>query len=180
MRVRLVPKDRFTLITRELSEDDFLQIKHNVDFISVRTREKTFLDKYMKSIVLPKFNGHDHRLYYRELSEECFQCSAGSQATYPGMHVKKGILVQVLPPNCKTSHHYHNNVVETFINLEGECMIMVDKVANKLKQGVVQVTSGHAHQLKTGAKAALNLLHMDPFAPIADENFDHHYVKEDK
>lgn len=103
--------------------------------------------------------------------------SATSGALYLGRSIEKarGWLLQLLPPDVRTSRHYHECKEERFINLAGSCVLgLGDREIDATSLDIV-VKPLRVHYLRTSAQPALNVLiitgHPDPLSLA-----DHHYV----
>jgi mannose-6-phosphate isomerase-like protein (cupin superfamily) len=119
---------------------------------------------------------HDFHFYPGQESKK----SPGSQSIYYGRSKDKmdGLLLQYLPPNSRTSRHYHRLKTEIYHGIEGEAIIIVGEERNKLKlrKNKLEIFPGTVHQVITEDSPALTLLKImgDPKGLSLD---DHIYVE---
>ncbi|MFA5303440.1 MAG: hypothetical protein WC393_02800 [Candidatus Nanoarchaeia archaeon] len=89
----------------------------------------------------------------------------------------KVYLLQQLNPNSNTSIHKHEERLELFHNLVGECWLKLEKETKHIKQSTLQVEQEKYHQLLTKEKPALNLLEIQSSTQKGLSMEDHIYKK---
>ena len=116
-----------------------------------------------------------------KLREDQKTFSAGSDALYLASgDEQKGILVQYLRPDGKTSFHYHGNTTERFHLLVGHAVIATPwgmEFAFGTSSTIV-IPPFTPHQVRTGEQDSLVLLEMTVPAGKTGGKKDHYYLDE--
>ena len=110
--------------------------------------------------------------------------SPNSSAIYFIFDDKTGLLLQLIPPNSKTSCNYHKKGSERFYSLLGDCDICScngkkdSHNIHNLNGNTFTVESNHYHQLSTLSKSAINIVLMPPGSGMSDHHYSKKCIKE--
>ncbi|MBD3355446.1 cupin domain-containing protein [Candidatus Woesearchaeota archaeon] len=179
------PKHVFAVDTVIKDISKLAELKNCVDLIIVYGLTESVLDNQYKSLSSDNFDIEEKFVFYSpnahhhkgKMSNPSRSGAKYEWIIYREDEPVKGdnsaaLLLQHIPPNKKTSCHYHKNTFEFFLPLAGKAIIKIGDEEKDLKNSCfTMVEKEILHQLRTSDNTALNCLCMKPYDPDMKDHF---------